>query len=284
MQNKTNIKSIQLKNWLWNKPIFFALSFFITTIIISLIYAGISMTLNIETATPMLILMLLTFIGCTYYTIKKLSHDKINQNDFVAITNGATLISVISSFVLMIGIYLFGTSLKAHLMLFYITHKMLFITLFILFGLFSLYLIGVAISGIYAKYKRSESIGIDKWKIILSMPFTFLLMWTPGYLLKGKDIKNNLQIKCQWYSRLQKWVMTNSSNILFMFLFLVLCKGIIAGLPTFILSLCLLIIYTLWYTKHKSEFIKDINNGYAMTAVGINIAILIAVIVGILGK
>jgi hypothetical protein len=56
----------------------------------------------------------------------------------------------------------------------------------------SLYLIGVALSGIYAKYKRATTLGIKPWKVILSMPFAFLLMWTPGYLIKDKDTKSVL--------------------------------------------------------------------------------------------
>ena len=284
MQNKKINNTIQLKNWLLNKPMLFMLSFFTLSTVLCLIYALIQTVFNIETVRPMLAVFGISFIVCTWYVIKKLPHEKVNQNDFIAITNGATLISVITSFISMLIVGLYGKSFAPDLMLFYLSHKTLFLVLFVILGLFSLYLVGVAICNIYAKYKRAESLGVSPWKIILSMPFAFLLMWTPGYLIKGKDIKGNLQIKSSWYNNLNKWVQTGYSNILFTFLILILCKGIIAGMPTFILSLALLVIYVLWYLKHKSDFIKNINNGYAMTAVGINIAILIAVIVGILGK
>ena len=56
----------------------------------------------------------------------------------------------------------------------------------------------------------------------------------------------------------------------------------VSGTPTLALSLILLGIYTLWYVKHKTDFIKNINRGYALTAVGINIAIIIVMLVGIL--
>lgn len=284
MQNKKNYSSIKLNNWLFKKPVLFGISFFISSAILILAYSLFQMIFNIETSQPIIALFLLTFAGCTWYTIKKLPYEQMNQNDFIAITNGSTLISIITTFILMIVISLYGDAFGPKLLLYYLTHKTLVIVLLVLFGLFSLYLIGLAICNIYAKYKRAVSIGITPWKVILSMPFAFLLMWTPGYLLKGKDIKNNLQIKCPWYARLQKWVMANNSNILFTFIFLLLCRGIITGLTTFILYASLLIIYALWYTKHKSDFLKNVNDGYAITAVGINIAILIAVIVGFLGK
>ena len=284
MQNKKNDNSIKLNNWLFKKPILFGILFFISSIVLIMAYTLFQMIFNIETSQPIIALFLLTFAVCTWYTIKKLPHDKMAQNDFIAITNGSTLISVITTFILMIIVGLYGDALGPKLLLYYLAHKTLVIVLLVLFGLFSLYLLGLAICNIYAKYKRATSIGITPWKVILSMPFAFLLMWTPGYLLKGKDIKNNLQIKCQWYARLQKWVVSNNSNILFTFIFLLLCRGIITGLATFILYASLLIIYALWYAKHKSDFLKNVNDGYAMTAVGINIAIVIAVIIGFLGK
>jgi len=276
MQNKND--TIKLNTWLFKKPLLFAISFFILGILCSMVYAGIQMYFDITTMAPMYVLFVLSFVFCTYYTIKKLPHDKINQNDFIAITNGASLISIITSLLTILTVDLYGPTIQKDIMLTYIFHPTMFFIGFILFALLAMYLIGVAISNIYAKYKRAQTIGISPWKIILSMPFAFLMMWTPGYLIKDKNIKNNLEIKSTWYSKFNKWVMSNFNNILFVFLFFMFCKNIIAGLPTLILSAALLIIYTLWYVKHKSDFIKNINKGYALTAVCINIAILIAII------
>jgi hypothetical protein len=157
-------------------------------------------------------------------------------------------------------------------------HPVIFNISVILFVLLALYLFGLAISGIYAKYKRCKEMGITPWKIFLSMPFAFFMLWTPGYLIEEKTKKSNLQIKSKWFGNFNKWVLSSFNNVLFVFLFLTICKTMIAGLPTMVLCAVLLIIYTLWYVKHKSDFIKNINNGYALTAVGINIAIILAVI------
>jgi hypothetical protein len=161
----------------------------------------------------------------------------------------------------------------------YLFHPTRFYTLFGVSIFVSLYLIGVTISGIYAKYKRAVTLGITPWKVILSMPFAFLLMWTPGYLIKEKEnIKSNLEIKSNWYSKFNKWVLANANNTLFMFLILLFIKSLGAGITTMIFSALLLVIYALWVTKYKSNFVKNINDGYAMTVVGINIAVLLAVI------
>jgi hypothetical protein len=144
-----------------------------------------------------------------------------------------------------------------------------------------LYLIGVAISGVYAKYKRAATLGISPWKIILSMPFTFLMLWTPGYLIQDKT-KNNLEIKSAWYTRFNKWVVSSFNNTLFVFLLLLLFKSFVAGITTMALSALLLVIYALWFTKHKDDFVKNINQGYALTAIAINVFLVIAVLVQML--
>ena len=161
----------------------------------------------------------------------------------------------------------------------YLLHPTLFITLAILMILLMLYLSGVALSCVYAKYKRAQTIGISSWKIICSMPFTFLLMWMPGYLLPDTKTKTNLEIKSKWYSKFNDFVLANKYNTLFIFLLFLLLRNTYAGLPVLILSLALLLIYALWNLKHKQDLIKNINRVYALSAVLINVTIIIIMLI-----
>lgn len=276
----------RLKTWLLNKPLVFAFTLLGLSFLSYLIFGAIKTVFDFEPYDPiqifiLFLLFVLSFALSTYLALRKLPRDKMSQYDFVAITNGASLISIIASFFAILGVIFVPDTLQFRMSMLYMlhSHTKLFFCLTVLLILFSFYLVGVAISGIYAKYLRATTLGISKWKVILSLPFTFLLMWTPGYLLKGKDIKPTLEIKCNWYTKFNKWVLSNSGNILLMFLLLLFCKTAVSGLPTFALSAILLIIYILWYTKHKSDFIKNINNGYALAAVGINITIVLAIII-----
>ncbi len=268
-----------LKSWLLTKPLVFTLWFLILGLILGFGYSVIQSVFNFETITPLYILLALTFILPACYMIQKLPRDKMNQSDFVAITNGAGLISITASFIAILTIGMYGNQVQNDMMRLYILHPTTFYILLSFIMLTSLYLIGVAVSGIYAKYKRVVTLGVSPWKVILSMPFAFLLMWTPGYLIKDKEIKSALEIKSHWYSKLNKWVLSNFGNTLFAFLLLIFFKSLIAGSATLILAIISLVIYALWYTKHKSDFVKNINKGYALTAVGINLAILLAVII-----
>ena len=271
-----------LKSWLFNKPILFVLLSCICTIIFSLIASVIDSVFTISDTTyqtMVTIFALAAFIYPIYYMIKKLPDEKMYRNDFIAIVNGANIISLVASFIVILTLGLYtGSDIKRDLMFMYVLQPTLFTILALIAGLSTVYLIGVAISGIYAKYKRCRQMGIDKWKIILSMPFAFLMLWTPGYLIDDKNKKSVLEIKSKWYSKFNKWVVSNFSNTLFVFLFLLFCKNIISGLPTILLAFALLVLYTLWYVKHKKDFVKNINNGYALTAIGINIAIIMAVL------
>ena len=276
-----------LKSWLFNKPIIFTLITLTFMVIFSLITSLITTVFNVSDNSAnviMIIAALISFIYPAYYVIKKLPNDKMYRNDFIAIVNGANIISLIASLIAILSVLLYGPNLERDLMFMYVMRPALFTILFIVLLLLTVYLIGVAISAIYAKYKRCKQIGIDTWKIILSMPFGFLMLWTPGYLIDDKNKKSLLEIKSKWYSKFNKWVVSNFPNTLFMFLFLLFCKNIISGFPTLLLSVSLLILYTLWYVKHKTDFVKNINHGYAITADGINIAIVIAVLLQYLSK
>lgn len=269
----------KLKSWLLIKPLMFTLWFLILGTILGFAYSFIQSIFNFESMIPLYILCALTFILPACYIIQKLPHEKMGQNDFVAITNGAGFISIIASLVAILTIGFYGENLQRDMLMMYILHPTMFYGILSFVFVTSLYLIGVALSGIYAKYKRATTLGISPWRVILSMPFTFLLMWTPGYLIQDKEIKSELEIKSSWFKKLNKWVLANFNNTLFMFLLLLFFKCVIAGTATLVLSALLLILYVLWYVKHKSDFIKNINKGYALTAVGINLAILFAVII-----
>lgn len=268
----------QLKQWLLNKPFIFSLMFFGLASVLGLLFSVVQTLLHFETLAPIYFIFGFSFIFSTYYMIKKLPHDTMCRSDFIAITNGTSIISILSSIAAISVFGLYGHIFQRKMMTLYLLHPVLFGIIFLAITLFSLYILGVAISGLYAKYQRARTMGISPWKIILSMPFSFLMIWAPGYLIEDKNKKTNLIIKSKWYARFNNWVISNFSNMLFVFLFLLLAKSVIAGFPTLMLTLALLVIYTLWYVKHKSDFVKNINNGYALTSVGINLAILAAVI------
>lgn len=271
----------QLKSWLFGKPVLFSLVSFLSVIVFVLMYSLVGSFIHFDMgydSLAALFLFILPFIYPVYYLIKKLSVDKMYRNDFIAIVNGCAIISLLFS-AFTIPYFTHIEELRRYMLKMYVLHPAIFNTAAFLLIFVALYLIGVSIANIYAKYKRCTTMGINKWKVILSMPFAFFMLWTPGYLIEEKTKKSNLEIKSVWFSKFQKWVVSGFNNTLLVFLFLLLLKSVFAGILTITLSVAILVIYTLWYVKHKSDFIKNINNGYALTAVGINLAVIIAMLV-----
>lgn len=266
----------QLKQWIFNKPLIFSLMFFGLMAVLVLLYSVIQTLFHFETLVPVYFIFGFSFIYSVYYMIKKLPHDKLYRPDFIAIINGASIISIVSSIISISIFGSYGPVFQRKMMSLYMSQPVIFGIIAFFIAIVSAYVLGVAISGVYAKYKRATTIGVSPWKVILSMPFSFLLLWTPGYLIEEKKSNSDLLIKAKWYNRFNNWVLVNFSNTLFVFLFLLFAKSVIAGVSTTILTVALLIIYTLWYVKHKSDFMKNINKGYALTSVGINLAMIIA--------
>ena len=175
-------KKSSLLNLLVKKPLLFAGLTFITSAAIVLGYSLIASLLNTTTAWPMYVLLLMAFIWVVYYVIKKLPHSNMYHGDFVAITNGYSLIIIAISIIAMITTNKDVLLLQRDIMWLYLLHPTMFWIVSIFTLAIFLYMTGIAVCGIYAKYKRAREIGISPWKIICSMPFAFLLMWTPGYL------------------------------------------------------------------------------------------------------
>ena len=274
---KKNIKKYSLKTWLFNTPLMFALTTFFAIIFVTFLYAIIAAVFNTAASQPLAILLVLTFVWAIYYMIKKLPHDDMHRDDFVAITNGCNLICLLIPF---IALSLFGYNinmLQYKLTWLYVFHPVFLWILGIFGAILYLYVFGVAISNIYAKFKRAAQIGISKKLIIASMPFAFLLMWTPGYLITDKKHDSNLNINCRWYKRFNDWVVNNATNTLVTFLVFVLLMNVFSGPLSLLLTGCLLIIYALWNLRYKTKFMKNINTCYAWTAVAINISVLLAI-------
>ena len=278
MKKEKTTNKTRLSTWLFNKPLIFTLMCLCLGALFGLGYALVQTFLGLGNTAPLYILFALAFILPAWLMFRKLPHEKMTRNDFIAIVNGSGMISIIASLIVIFIVAFHGYEFQRDIVALYFLHPTTFAILLSIVSFISLYLFGVALVSLYAKYKRAVALGISPWKVILSMPFSFLLMWTPGYLIKDKDTKSNLEIKCNWYNKMNKWVLANFSNTLFAFLLLMFLKGVMAGISTLILAALLLVVYTLWYVKHKEDFVKNINKGYAITAVCLNIFLIISVI------
>ena len=276
MKDTTN----KLTTWIFKQPIIFAATALIVGLLVVFGYSVLTSLLNIETVKPLLYILGAALVLTAYFVlIKKLPHNDMAHSDFVAITNAGNIIAISIPLITLLFIGSNQQALKTNIMRIYMFQPYLFWALLIFTAIAYLYLFGIGISGLYAKYKRALQIGISKWKIILSWPFGYMLTWIPGYLLTDKKTKSSLTIKTKTYQKFNKWVLSSNANLIFIFLLLLFLNSVIAGLNALFLTTLLLIYYGLWILKHKSDFNKHIDKAYALSAVFINILLIILIMI-----
>ena len=275
------MKNNKISNWLFYRPLLFAISTFTGCVAIILLYS-LFISLFTLSSLPLTIGIAVIVLWAIYGMIKRLPHDKMHRNDFIAITNGANIITIAIStiFVLIAGFNAEFFQNKINMLM--VSNPVLFWTLGLLAVMVSLYLTGLIVSNTYAKYKRAREMGISPWNIILSMPFAFLLIWTPGYLIPESKQKSNLEINNASYKKFNNWVVNNVKNTTLVFFVFLLLGNMYTGASTWIWTAILLIIYSLWILRYKNNFTKNINKGYALMCVGINLAVILAMITGII--
>ena len=156
----------------------------------------------------------------------------------------------------------------------------MFFTIFVLVGVFYMYLFGVSLTNLYTKYQRCREMGISPWKIILSMPFGFGLLWTPGYLLDdGNKNNSSVTISARWYERLTNWIMSNPIYTTLAFALIVIYSGFFAGFNAALLTLASAVVFAIWLRiAGLSGFRGAQNRTYAYVAIVVNIAIIIGFI------
>ena len=91
LQRKTH----SLCNWLFKKPMMFALLSFFTIFAVTFVYSIVAAIFNSSAVNPLMFLVFLSFCWTIYYMIKKLPHGEMYRDDFVAITNGCSLITIL---------------------------------------------------------------------------------------------------------------------------------------------------------------------------------------------
>jgi len=292
MVKDTKNTKLTLKTWLFDKPArFTAWILVFSTLMYGFSY--IPAIIKIPAIDIIsIVITLVAFIFITRSLIKDLPYKNVSHGDFTAIINGYKILSLVL-FTAWMGLTslmnactpsrMFITDIKTGNIIPDQTHFVISPTLFniieIIWFVVAVYLLGIWISNIYVKYKRAKDMGLSGWKVILSMPFTFIMTWMPGYLISDKK-QSNLTIKSNWYSRFNKWVISNINNTLFMFLLLFIFTNLFISthISTVLFPLMLFAIYMLWKTITKESFVKHMNRGYIWTAILINLFMVISFI------
>lgn len=269
-------KSQSLLTWLLWHPLKFALIAFGLIVLISAVLNA----MGVSTDGPIAFGVIIAVVIATAITFWYMPRGNMDRRGFIALNNAQTLIATTIFWASAIIIATYQAQITNKLLWMATMQSGMFFTIFVLVGVFYMYLFGVSLTNLYTKYQRCREMGISPWKIILSMPFGFGLLWTPGYLLDdGNKNNSSVTISARWYERLTNWIMSNPIYTTLAFALIVIYSGFFAGFNAALLTLASAVVFAIWLRiAGLSGFRGAQNRTYSYVAIVVNIAIIIGFI------
>ena len=269
-------KSQSLLTWLLWHPLKFALIAFGLIILISAVLNA----MGVSTDGPIAFGVIIAVVIAAAITFWYMPRGNMDRRGFIALNNAQTLIATTIFWASAIIIATYQAQITNKLLWMATMQSGMFFTIFVLVGVFYMYLFGVSLTNLYTKYQRCREMGISPWKIILSMPFGFGLLWTPGYLLDdGNKNNSSVTISARWYERLTNWIMSNPIYTTLAFALIVIYSGFFAGFNAALLTLASAVVFAIWLRiAGLSGFRGAQNRTYSYVAIVVNIAIIIGFI------
>lgn len=275
MQNK-NTNS--LVSWMLTRPALFAVIAFaamtIGSMVGGLITGGQSVT--ITTA-----ITIITFLGAAAWLVRTLPGANLTRRNFVAINNAQTLVTSVIVIASMLYIMANAQTLMARLLWMETNSSARFLGLLIGLALFYLYLSGIYIANMYAKYRRIRAMGVSMWKTLATAPFGFSMLWIPGYLMDDpKTTSAKKDAPRGWYWRLTDWIIAHGTRTAAALVILLVLTGLTFGYFAMLVPMTMAIIFAAWSAIIGTDKMrKNLGGIYSTVAIIINV-IMIVVVVG----
>jgi hypothetical protein len=281
MKKIINKTSQKLSEWLFMAPFKFALLSFCTMVGFVLIFAIIAGAFNMAAAissAPVAILMIIGMIISIWMLIKWLPAGDLDRKSFIAVSNGQLLVYAAILALSIITVAIWGNKLVMYSAWLQYYSMTLFIILATAISLVYLYILGVIIANLYAIYWRARAMGVPKWKLILSIPFSFLLFWFPAYLIPdAKQSKTIVPIKSKWYEKLTSWIVAKNSNTIISLIAMIVIITLFFDIYSFSLMILFGIVFGVWALITGIDGLrKNIGNNFSTMAASVNIAMVIA--------
>lgn len=269
--------SQKLTSWLITRPALFAITSFVLISVISFLCA-----LTIGQLLPGIIATTITgaaitlgFLTSIVILVRGLPAQNLDRRSFVAITTLQTLICAITAIMTTL------MNVVIYQRIFMYISSPVFIVISTLIALFYIYVLGIFIGSLYAKYRRIRAMGVPMWRILCTIPFGFSMLWIPGYMLPAPTPKTpTLPIRPNAYARLIDWIISRPANTAIGFIALTLLSGFFFGFKTIIFTFAIAVTFTIWVIKTGAQkFREHIAGAYTWAAIGLNIILWIAMLI-----
>lgn len=262
----------KLITWLVTRPLIFAIVSFV------LMTAGAAIA-GLATRAGLTfdlgpVLVVIGFLIATAILVRMLPNDTMHQRKFIGIYNAQTLITSIGFLVPTIALLTNYNYWIGRIMRMYMMWPNLFITLTIIAAIFYLYLGGIMIAGLYAKYRRARTMGIPMWRILATAPFGFCMLWMAGYMIP--DTRATEPVGAKWYARITNWIAATPTRTAAFAIIMATVANLFVDLTVAALPLIAAIIFAIWaHRVGDANMRKNIAGAYTTTAITINVALVI---------
>lgn len=278
---KQSGQPISLMSWTLWRPLRFAITSFAIMCGVGVLYSLIAPHI---TATPILwplwILFGICFGGTAYLMLRRMPCGDMSQRGFIALDT----LQIIVMYLALFGTVLVTTQMQRiayHMIMAGHAGNTWFVITVAVVSIFALYMTGLGLSNLYAKFRRARSMGISSWAAILSMPFSFGLFWIPGYILPDATTPEScVTIRPKWYDKLSQKIADNIITSTLAFVILTLLSGLLVGMQTLLVTGIILAAFFAWTAIYGlAKFKKNISGAYSIFAVCTNIIMIIATII-----
>lgn len=192
-----------LMTWLLSAPLTFGVLSMILMIVAAFLYALISgwITGGVNPG-GMLISIGVGFAFAVVAQIRMLEHEKLNRRQFISINTAQTFIICTAFLAASLFVVLNANAIMAHIWRIQVYHDTTAMFWGVIVSVFYMYLAGMFVASVYAKYLRARAMNVAPWKIIFSIPFGLSMLWCAGYTIDD-DVRRNAtdtQIRPKWYA------------------------------------------------------------------------------------
>lgn len=266
----------ELLPWLVSRPIMFAIIAFIAMTAAPLIGGLIGGNIGGTLAN---IFAIIAFFGATTWLVRKLPAGALDRRGFIFITNAQTFITSIAFIVSTLIIFFNAKNIMLRMLWLEAHSKLSFIIVMIALAIFYLYLCGIFIGNLYAKYRRVRTMGVGMWKTLATAPFGFCMLWIPGYLMDDTKSNQDTTNHSGWYNHITDWIISKSTRTVATLVLMIIMAGFTFGFNAILLTLGLGAIFAIWCAIVGTDKMrKDLPGIYSTIAIVINIAMIVGVI------
>ncbi len=282
MTENKKTKSL-LGMWLWRRPLKFAFMTIFAQLGISLAWGAIANLIyapnTVVPMTPLFIMMGIIGALIVVWLIRRLPSDTLDRHSFVTLNTAQNIVSFIVS---LFTVFVLAKTLQTMFIQTYLSGHISTGTIIAIFATLTagIFVLGTFIASMYSIFLRMRKLNVPMWKLIVTLPFGYILLWFAGFMTDDarKTKTPVIETKKQWYAKLINWITAHPYHGLVTATIIMLSTIVTAGISSVaaIISFVAFMIFGTWYAVMGATKLRNtIPTTFSGVAIVLNIIAII---------